>query len=59
MLCFTFVDTFPFIVIVALPVATPVTVPSSATVAILGVSDMYVKSSTNPVGVVVTSIFAV
>ena len=55
----TFVDIFPFIVIVALPVATPVTVPSSATVAILGVSDVYVKFSTSPVGVVVTSIFAV
>ena len=50
----TFVDTFPFIVIVAVPVATPVTVPSSATVAIFVAPDVYFKSSTTPLGVVVT-----
>ena len=55
----TFVDIFPFIVIVAVPSATPVTVPSSDTVAIFVAPDVYVKSSTSPLGVVVTSIFAV
>ena len=55
----TFVDTFPFIVIVAVPSATPVTVPSCATVAIFVAPDVYVKSSTNPLGVVVTFIFPV
>ena len=43
----------PFIVITDVPSDNPVTVPSSATVATLGVPDVYVKSSTSPLGVVV------
>ena len=55
----TFVDIFPLIVIFVVPPVIPVTVPSSDTVATLGVSDIYVNSSTSPLGVVVTWIFAV
>ena len=50
----TLVDIFPFIVITDVPSDNPFTVPSSKTVATLGVPDVYVKSSTFPLGVVVT-----